>query len=138
MKASVLERPFPKKSWSKIRGSCRNKSLIDLKLNVFHLTFPCNASSWNHEQAAPDFLKTFQTCVGTLKASTDLCSSSGLCSPSATWTWKKNYKNVFLLFLLKICKMCVSFLARLITKNHPLSCQKALYSNHSPSLVMLI
>lgn len=130
----------------KIRGSCRNDSLTDLKLNVFHLTFPCNSivppKPWNHELPAADASDLLWNPVdrggkkkkhlNRLSASVNRWlqpvspsrSPSALdCSLSATWTCgekNKKHTNVFLLFLLRSVK-CVfffQFLARLITKNH--------------------
>lgn len=58
----------------KIEGSCRNQSLPDLKLNVFHLTFP---ASYRPSKALKFniLLQTLQTCVGTLQVA-DVSSST--------------------------------------------------------------
>lgn len=88
-----------------------NQSLIDLKLNVFHLSpssihpskapenpdsFPNSADPKNPVQRWTVFegLNCFSACVNRCE---QMCSS-----PSATWTWRRNLKNVFLLFVLSL------------------------------------
>lgn len=83
---------------------------LDLNLNV--------SSFQSHEHPTKDFSKRFVGTVQILvpvRLHTDLLWTALSCS----FMDLELLKNVFLRFLLQICNVCVLFLARLITKNHP-------------------